>query len=165
MSIRNDTRLEDFLGRVNEYGNAERRGLNAKPDYARDGVDMSHNGVISDDHAENVWKGFSAAAGRTKGSERARTSTAKTDKVRISETKTLIGFGKFNADHDPLDVFDRAVNIINENHDAKGSTYQNLVVVARAQLKKRAEPLTDQEIVDAITPAAPETKAEEELLQ
>lgn len=168
MTIRNDTRLEDFLTRVNDYGNAEGKGLNAKPSYARDVVDMAHQGVIGNDHADSVWRKYSEASARTKGSEKLRTSTAKTDKVRVSETKKLIAMGIIewpkDVGQEPVNVFDRAVALINENHDARGSTYENLVKVARKQLDNRAAPLTDQQIVDAITPAAPETKDEQEIL-
>lgn len=164
MTIRNDTRLEEFLKRVKEYGKQEGDGLNAKPAYALDVVAMSHDGVIGNDHAEGVWEKFKDASAKTKGLEKLKTSTAKVDKVRVSETRQLIAVGTIVA-FEPSEVMSRAVTLIAGCADARGSTYQNLVVVARAQIKQRSAPLTDEEIISAITPASPEEKNEMELLQ
>jgi len=163
MTIRNDTRLEDFLKRVKDYGKAEGDGLNAKPSYALDVVQMAHEGVVGDDHAEGIWDKFKEASSKTKGVEKLKTSTAKTDKVRVSETRQLIAVGSIAA-FDPSDVMNRAVAIIQANNDVRGSTYQNLVVVARAQIKQRASALSDDDITKAITPVSPEAKDEQEQL-
>lgn len=168
MTILNDTRLQDFLGRVVEYGKQEGKGSNAKPAYAVDVIKMSHEGVIGPDHAENVWKAYSEACTKTKGHERARVSTNKTDKVRISETRKLAAFGGIAWPKEivetPVDVMNRAIPIINGYADLKGSTYNAMVTVARAQLEARNVPLTDEEIKDAITPDDPEVQDEKGLL-
>jgi hypothetical protein len=164
----NDTRLQDLLARTAEFGRQEGKGLNAKPSYALDVVAAAHDGVIGNDHAEQVWDAFSKGADKTKGHEKARLSTNKTDKVRISEARKLIACGTIAwpsaVTETPVDVMTRAINVINSNNDARGSTYQNMVKVARVQIEKRSAPLTDDEIKDAITPDAPARKDEQEQL-
>lgn len=168
MTILNDTRLQDFMGRVAQYGKEEGKGGNAKPNYALDCIEMAHDGVIGPDHAENVWKAYAEACTKTKGHEKARVSNNKTDKVRISESRKLIAMGCIawpsSVEETPVDVMKRAIAVINAYADSKGSTYHNMVVVARAQLEARNVPLTDDEIKDAITPDDPEVKNEQELL-
>jgi hypothetical protein len=163
MTIRNDTRLEDLLARVKELGKAEGKGLNAKPTYALDVVAMAHEGVIGNDHAETLWKAFAEASAKTKGDEKARLANPKVDKVRISETRKLIAVGACAA-FDPNEMMSRAVAVIAAHPVARGSTYQNLIKVSREQLDRRAQALNDDEISAAITPNAPEVKAEKEQL-
>ncbi len=163
MSILNDTRLQDLMARVSELGKAEGKGVNAKPAYALDVIAAAHDGVIGNDHAEGVWGAFQTAVGKTKGDEKLRLSDPKTTKVRVSECRKLIAMGSIAA-FDPSEVAQRAIKVINEYAGTKGSTYQNLVVVARKQIEKRAAALNDEEILAAITPQAAEEKEEKELL-
>lgn len=170
MTILNDTRLADFQSNVKKLGVADGRGQNAKPRFAVAVVDASNEGLISTKEAEATWNIYEEAARSSKGDERSRISSADTRKVRISETKKLIGFGTLDkmvhhADstkkETPSEVFARAVAVINSNKcDVDGSTYQLLVKFAGKQIGRPALAFNDDEILNCLRGEAKAAKDE-----
>lgn len=150
----NDTRKDDLLTLAGTLGNKEGNGLNAKPDLARAVLDASIAGVIGTDNATEIWMKYSNSMRKTVGEEHTRKTTDKGDKVRISELKRFIFVGAMPAVN-PADVFERAITLINEN-EVKGSTYENLVKVMRAQAEVPETGLTDPEIMEVLFPASAE---------
>ena len=183
MTIVNDTRLVDLLARVAEYGKADGKGQNSKPAYAMDVIKATIAKVIASDHADSLWSQYSTAAAKAKGLERARTSNPKVDKVRTSETRTLINFAGKKT-YDGAEVMERATDLLNgklpkewtegDNQrpdlvskagNITGSTWQNMVVLARKQLDRPAKALDNEEIVEALGPEKSEAKTELDLLR
>ena len=157
----NDTRMKDLFSAVSALGNAEGKGANAKPDYARAVLEASIDGIIASTDAETLWAKYSTAVRNTKGDEHTRMDT-KSDKVRVSETKRFIMVGAM-LQVDPMNLFERSVDLIH-NNDVTGSTYQNLTKIMREQCKVEGQALTDEEIIAVICPS-PADKTEKKLLE
>lgn len=161
MTILNDTRKADLLTRAADYGNREGRGLNAKPDFALDVTRQAADGAIGTADAAAIWGAFREASTRTQGHEKKRISSDSADGVRTSELKRFIMVGA-RADFDGAALAVKAVGIINAV-ETKGSTYENLVKVMRAQIDKTEGELTDDEIREALAPKAKDTDEQQEL--
>ena len=169
MNVTSNAKTE-LLHNVRDYGTKEGQGLNARPDYARAVLVAASNGVIGSDDAKAVYLAYQTGlrqADYATGLEfHARLDNAQVD-VRTSETKQFINVGTMHIDElfDAIDLFDRAVALINAN-TVKGSTFQNLVNVMRAQVKAgRNDVLDDTAIVALITGKGNPAKSKDEKAQ
>lgn len=160
----------ELLHNAHAFGIKEGQGMNARPEYARAVLVAASNGVIGSDDARTVYEAYQKGirqADYTTGLEfHGRLDNAQVQ-VRTSETKTFINVGAMHIDElfDAIDLFDRAVKLINSN-TVKGSTYQNLTNVMRAQIKAgNNDVLDDAAIVALITGNGEVSKAKDEKTQ
>lgn len=171
MTILNDTRLVDFQAKVKELGKAEGEGKNAKPEYAKQVVAVSNADLIKTEDAMATWDIYDKAAAKAKGVERERLSNDDTRKVRASETRQLIGFGKLKTMQaepgkpdklTPMAQFDKFVDVINGDRckDIDGSTYSLLVKLCRKQNERPLLAFNEDEMVATLQGEAKAAKDE-----
>lgn len=171
MAILNDTRLDDFRKEIAKLGKQEGEGKNAKPEYARQVVSTANADLIETKDAQDTWDIYDKAAAKIKGDERERLSNDDTRKVRASETRQLIGFGKLRQmaaepgkpeKLSPVVQFEKFVSCINSDRckDVDGSTYQLLVKLCRKQNDRPLLAFNEDEMVDALQGEAKPVKDE-----
>jgi ribosomal protein S17 len=149
-SATNDTRLEDFMKEVREWGRDEAMGKDALPKLAvafvravADGVIDMTKDIDGSDGAARVYMDYVKA--KTKKQVHDRTDAGL--KANISKLRQIGAFAG-NPKWDAVDIFNRAFTIRadHEKDDiAVKPAYAAFVDVAREQLKQD-DPLTDAEI-------------------
>lgn len=160
----NDTRLQDLVSLAGKLGKTDR--LDNRHELAVHVCQGAQDGYIdvakgSKDVAD-IWKAFQESRAKALGKTRAGNEPS--FDVQVSKLNTFARAGviaKTNQ-YDAVDVLNRAREIINTSDDIKGSTFDNMVKVARTQVHDdhAQAPLTDAEILDAILPKEAEEKDE-----
>jgi len=168
-----DTALKTLLANAGKLGEAEGKGINARPALAIAVAEASHDGTIApdSDDLKVIWQRF--VAGKTNGSTTATTTNTDgataSDDVQISKLRSFAkaahvtrtpAMGGVNF----ADVLKRALPLVNTAAGAKGSTYDRLIQVARAQVGTKDNPptraLTDNDILAAVSPKDKDEKDE-----
>ena len=150
--------LDTFEKKVKEFGKAYGKGANSRPAMAIEATRAAQQiAGVSDKNAKDYYTWFQTAASRAKGLEyKAEASFA----VQVSKLKQFLQLGAL-PQVDGVEVLDMACDIITEfaNSDEnplKGSAYDNMVKVAREQLKTPDEPLSEEQVRAILTPDASE---------
>jgi hypothetical protein len=144
---------DSLFADAKEFGKAEGKGTNAKISLAARACEAAHKLVdVTPDDAKDIVAAYSEAAARNRGQEyKPLTSAAKF----TSEIRQFLNVGKLPMVDGPR-LVDRTMIAIKEmakTKDAlKGSAYDNLVRVMRAQVASPEEELSDDEITDVLTP-------------
>lgn len=144
--------LEKFLGQCQKFGEAFAKGENSRPAMALATVNAAQKleGVT----AADVYSAFQRGNGKC--ATFAKTSNESSYKVQVAKVNTFVKCGSLPG-IDAVDVFNRASDIIKEmlageDSGIKGSAYDNMVNVGRAQLKQPDSELSDDEIRSLLIP-------------
>ena len=175
---RNDKRLDTFIKEVRAYGATRAKGDLSLMSLAESSVRAAADGIIDADQAKLVWETFQKARSTVSAD---MFQEAKSFAMQVSKLKKLIEMGELGRDHgdglalDVEDIFSRAQSAYKSIHaDSErrkglvGNVYENLVKVARAQIRPDARPvaLTDEAINELLLPYKPETiKTEADFLE
>lgn len=152
--------IEAFKGKLRDYGEAYAKGANSRPAAAHQAVRAAAQiDGVTVDKAEEFWEVFQRAAARVKGIEYKREDS---HKVQVSKFKAFLRLGALPA-VDGVRVFDIAVKVVKElsaqeDNPMKGSAYDNLLAVARAQCDSPKHEFTEDDVRRVVTP---EAKAED----
>jgi hypothetical protein len=140
---------DSLFADAREFGKAEGKGTNAKISLAARACEAAHKLVdVTPDDAKGIVTAYSEAAARNRGQEyKPLTSAAKF----TSEIRQFLNVGKLPMVDGPR-LVDRTMTKIKEMAKTKGSAYDNLVRVVRAQVAAPEEELSDDEITDVLTP-------------
>ena len=149
---------DTFEKEVKSFGTAYGKGMNSRPAMAVRATQAAQQITgISDKDAKDIYTIFQTAASRAKGLEyKAEASFG----VQVSKLKNFLQLGAM-PQVDGVAVLDLAVDVIKEltaqeENPLKGSAYDNMVKVAREQLKSPEEPLSEEAIRHLLTPDATE---------
>lgn len=162
----NSLTLEQFEKEVTALGAAFGQGQNSRPSMAVRAVEASAKvTAIGPDLAEILWTKFQTAAAKKKGLEYKQEGSFK---QQVSKFRQFLAMGSLPS-IDSIDVMDRTVDMIRSlssqaDSPLKGSAYDQMVNVARAQLSSPEKALTDNQIKEVLIPEDPETKSDIEKL-
>lgn len=146
--------LDKFVAEMKKFGEAYGKGQNSRPAMGMRAVEAAQKLTeVNDNTAEQLYVHFQTAAAKARGLEY---KTDGSHKVQVSKFRQFVKCGALPG-IDAVDVFDRASDIIREmssveDSPLKGSAYDNLVNVARAQLKQPESALSDEELRAIFTP-------------
>lgn len=148
------------------YGKAAGMGANSRPACARLAIEAGQriNG-ITPQHADELWAEFQKGASKAKGVEYSIEASAT---QQVSKVRQFIKLGCC-AQIDGVELFDRGVDVIREfakagkENPMKGSAYDNLVALAREQLKNPEHSMTDDDIRKLFTHTKDEKSALDKL--
>lgn len=167
----NDTRFDDFMSDVRQFGRNAAEGKDALPMLAARVVAAANDGVIDldkDKHGDGVDDAAFLYAEYSK-SEAKKSVHEMTDggkKANVSKLRQIIKFGGMTT-CDPVDVFNRTVikrkKMVAADQKVKPA-YASYVDVARAQLDLDRD-MSDDEIAATITRKGPEPKDLEKILR
>jgi hypothetical protein len=153
----NDTRRADLEKNLNEFGKAYGKGQNSRPCAAQAALEASVAGVATPNDAKELWTLFQKACAKVKSIEYKEEGSFA---VQVSKFKQFLVMGQLSVD--TVDVMNRATEMIVElamdeetRKGLKGSAYDNMVKIARAQIKAGEQELTDDEIRAELLPDAP----------
>ncbi len=153
----NDTRRADLEKNLNEFGKAYGKGQNSRPAAAQAALEASVAGIATPNDAKELWTLFQRACAKVKSIEYKEEGSFA---VQVSKFKQFLVMGQLPIDS--IDVMNRATEMIVElamDEDTrkalKGSAYDNMVKIARAQIKAGEQELTDDEIRAELMPEAP----------
>jgi hypothetical protein len=153
----NDTRRADLEKNLNEFGKAYGKGQNSRPAAAQAALEASVAGVATPNDAKELWTLFQRACAKVKSIEYKEEGSFA---VQVSKFKQFLVMGQLSVD--TIDVMNRATEMIIElamdeetRKGLKGSAYDNMVKIARAQIKAGEQELTDDEIRAELLPDAP----------
>lgn len=146
----NDTRLDDFMKEVREFGRDSASGKDALPNLAHKFIRAVADGVVEmakdadgDDGAARVFKTYAASEGKKQVHDRTEAGL----KANISKFRQIGNFAG-NPKWDAVHVANQT-HVIRQDHKKDGidvkPAYAALVDVAREQLKQDTQ-LTDGEI-------------------
>lgn len=145
---------ENLLREAGTFGRASGMGANSRPSLAMRYLEAAFKlPDVGPDDAKEIYNKFSQAEARSKGIEHKVGSSAN---VQVSKLKRFGELGQLPR-IDGVEVMTRAVEVISrmarlENSPIVGSTYDNMVKVARVQLSQPNSAMTEAEIEAAITP-------------
>lgn len=144
---------DQLFADAKEFGKAEGKGTNAKISLAARACEASSKLVdVTEDDAKDIVTAYSEAAARNRGIEYKPLTSAK---KFASEIRQFIRVGKLPMVDGP-DLIDRTVTALKEMAKTegalKGSAYDNLTRVIRAQIAAPDASLSDDEIRDVLTP-------------
>ena len=175
MYLTNDNRLSDLLKAAGKLGKVEGQGGNSRHELAIQVTQAAQDGAISVGKdpvtgqafrdVEAVWSAFQDARASALGNT--RTGKEPSFDVQVSKLGVFAKAGVVAAaqGYDAVDVMTRARALINTTDDVKGSTFDNMVKVARVQIDNdhAQVALTDGDILEAILPKEAEEKEEIDL--
>lgn len=169
--LTNDTRRDDLIAVAKELGSNEGAGVNSRPELAMKVVEYARVGAIGTDDTKDVWREFLAARAARKGDNRSREDATDRDpqksfKAQVSKLNQFVRAGALTG-VDFGEVLGRAKSYIDANPALSGSTFDNMVTIARTQLSKdhKDAPLTDDQIKEALAPKPSEDKTELDYLK
>lgn len=145
---------EKLFQDVKRFGKAYGQGSNSRPAMAERAVEAAKTlPDVGPADAENIYMAFQKAAAASKGIEYKVEASAK---QQVSKLRQFLEMGA-NQNIDAVDVFSRAKAKITElagleDSPLRGSAYDNLVNVARAQISSPDNALTDDEIEAVLSP-------------
>lgn len=149
----NDQRLRDFKADLSKFGRAEGSGDNSRPAAAISACGAAQQGVIGKDDAKELWSLFQESAAKARSVPYVK---APSFGVQVSKFKNFIVLGSIPA-LDALDVLSRTADVLKAlaadeatKKELKGSTYDLLIKVAKEQIKREANAMTDDEIRDCV---------------
>jgi hypothetical protein len=154
--------LEQFEKEVSAFGSAFGQGQNSRPSMAIRAVEAAQKVTsITPDLAETLWTKFQQAAAKKKGLEYKQEGSFK---VQVSKFRQFLAMGCLPS-IDSLDVIYRGADMIKSlanqsDSPLKGSAYDHLVNIARAQITSPEKALTDNQIKDILVPEDPEAKSD-----
>jgi len=161
--------LNDFLNQAATLGKEEANGALKRPEFARKLALAASEGFVTPKEAEKAWTAFRRkAAGIIDGVVIADKKDESSSAVRISECTQIIKASMNTDQIDFVDVLNRAAPLITQearaNNKVKGNLWDNFVKLARFQLKaeNKTKTLTDEQIVEALTPPKVEKEHTEE---
>lgn len=149
---------DTFTERMRDFGKAHGTGANSRPAAARMAVEAAQTLTdVGPDQAEEFWTEFQKASAKARGLEYREEGSFK---VQVSKFRQFLALGAMPS-VDGVAVFERACDVISrlsklEPNPLKGSAYDNMVNIARAQLKQEGSELDDSEIERILTAQAPE---------
>ena len=152
--------LEQFEKEIVAFGAAYGAGQNSRPSMAVRAVEAAAKvTTITPDSAEVLWTKFQQAAAKKRGLEYKQEGSFK---VQVSKFRQFLALGALPS-IDPVDVIERTVYVIRElanqaDSPLKGSAYDHMVNIARAQLKTPETALTNDQIKAELLPEEVEEK-------
>lgn len=152
---------DDFFKKMREFGKAHGAGANSRPAAARMAVEAAKTlPNVGYGDAEELWIEFQKASAKARALEYKEEGSFK---VQVSKFRQFLALGAMPS-VDGLAVFERATDVISrlskvEPNPLKGSAYDNLVNIARAQLKQEGTEMDDAAI-EALLTASPEGKTD-----
>ena len=152
---------DTFIKRMRDFGKAHGTGANSRPAAARMAVEAAQTLTdVGPDDAEAMWTEFQKASCKARSLEYKEEGSFK---VQVSKFRQFLALGAMPS-VDGLAVFERATDVISrlsklEPNPLKGSAYDNLVNIARAQLKQEGLEMDDAAIEGLLT-ASPEGKSD-----
>lgn len=168
----NDTRFNDLINEVKQFGRDAAEGKDALPKLAIRVVRAANDGVISSaspqqpgelDDAAKIYGEYALAESKKAIHEH----TAGGRKANESKLRTLIRFGEPRVGIDPVVVLDRAIELrkeLQESGEKCKPSYAAFVDVARAQLATDQQ-LSDDDIALAVIKAPTADKTLEKELE
>lgn len=144
----------EFEKHAREFGKQYGKGMNSRPAMAMEAVQAAQQlADVGPDDAESIYTIFQQAAARAKGIEYKAESSFK---VQVSKLRQFLSVGAL-PNVDGVAVLELAQDCIREyassqENPLKGSAYDNMVNVARAQLAQPDEPLSETQIRGILTP-------------
>lgn len=154
---RNDTRREDFEKSLTTYGKAYGQGTNSRPAAAQAALEASVQGIAGPNDVKELWTLFQKSAAKAKSIEYKEEGSFT---VQVSKFKQFLTMGQLPVD--AVEVMGRATDMISElamdettRKALKGSAYDNMVKIAREQIKEGDNALTDDHIRSILMPDAP----------
>lgn len=152
---------DTFIKRMRDFGRAHGTGANSRPAAARMAVEAAQTLTdVGPDDAEAMWTEFQKASAKARSLEYKEEGSFK---VQVSKFRQFLALGAMPS-VDGLAVFERATDVITnlsklEPNPLKGSAYDNLVNIARAQLKQEGMEMDDAAIEGVLT-ASPKDKTD-----
>lgn len=148
---------ETFEKDLKSFGKDDGKGRGARVSAFVRGVEAAQRLNIGEKDAKELWTIYSKAASENAGKE---FSMGSSFDVQVSKFRQSLVLGAM-PDIDGLGVIYRAIDILRaeqakEDTGVKGSTYDNLVAVARAQIAQPASELSDDQITDTVIKVAKE---------
>lgn len=150
---------EDLEKDLSKFGAAFGKGQNSRPAAGLRCVEVASKINIGPDDAKDLYTKFQTAAAAARGLEYQAEASFK---VQVSKLRQFLTLGAM-PQIDGVDVMNRTVDIISEmaamgsDSPLKGSAYDNMVNIARQQIKSEKVELTDDEIRGLLS-AEPEEK-------
>lgn len=158
--------LEEFEKDLKKFGKAYGAGMNSRPAMALKATQAAQQiAGVDDKKAKDFYTIFQTAAANAKGLEYKREASFG---VQVSKLKNFLQLGAM-PQVDGVEVLDMTVDIIEElskmnESPLKGSAYDNMVKVAREQLKRPEEPLSEEEVRGLLTPDHSEKSSLDKLI-
>ena len=151
---------EDLERDLTKFGRAFGQGQNSRPAAGLRCVEVASKINIGPDDAKDLYMKFQQAAAAARGMEYQAEASFK---VQVSKLKQFLTLGAM-PQIDGVDVMNRACDIIKElsameDSPLKGSAYDNMVNIARQQIKSEKVALTDDQMRDILS-AQPDEKTE-----
>lgn len=157
-------RLDKAKAHMGLLGKAEAMGQGSRRDAGVFLTQLAADGIAGEDDAEALYDAYLTSAGKTAArknlagvGENANSRTA-----QVSKFRTFIKLGLMPAIDGPM-VLDRAIKIAVDVSAAGTkvlSPFEALRTVCTRQLEQPAEPLTDEQIVAAVSKPEPKEKDE-----
>lgn len=150
--------LEGFIKELGKLGAQDGKGRAARVHAFVRGVEAAAKiPGVGPANAKEYWQAYATEAAKNQGKE---FSVGTSYDVQVSKFRRSLDLGALPG-IDPIDMIYRAVDILQhemakDDSGVKGSTYDNLVRVARAQIARPDKALTDREILDEVIKETPE---------
>jgi hypothetical protein len=157
-----------ILAEVGALGQAEGAGVNSRPELALKVVSWTTAGEIGEDDIASIWTEFQNQRSAAKGSNRdkAEKPSSNSFNAQCSKLRAFVHAASLTQ-VDFCDVITRAKSFIDKTPELSGSTFDNMLKVARTQKEKEFKDaaLTDEQIEEVLRGKPAEEKTELDYLK